>query len=159
MRHYETELLILYSRGELTGRTRLRAPPPGLVGGRTSSSGSTDGGRRSSEESESRHSSSACLRTSNEAPFSSCKRTEPASDADRCEFTDYCNSRRRSSHKESVESVHSIPERALKEKCDQMIKPNLHYVPQIPKVSLSGRVVPSVSLSVSNEPNFDSTCL
>lgn len=34
---YETEPLILYSGGELAGRTRLKAPPPGLVRGSSSS--------------------------------------------------------------------------------------------------------------------------
>lgn len=37
VQYYEREPLILYSRGEMSGRTRLKAPPPGLIRGCTAS--------------------------------------------------------------------------------------------------------------------------
>lgn len=56
MRYYEREPLILYSGGELTGRTRLKAPPPGLGRGNSKSSehSAEASGRRSSEGAEAR---------------------------------------------------------------------------------------------------------
>lgn len=78
VRYYEREALILYSGGELTGTTRLKAPPPGLVRSPTTKSAElrrnslVNVGRRPSEGVH-RSSNAAGLRTlsfgSAEVPF------------------------------------------------------------------------------------------
>uniref|UniRef100_A0A1B6KIR7 SH2 domain-containing protein n=2 Tax=Graphocephala atropunctata TaxID=36148 RepID=A0A1B6KIR7_9HEMI len=81
VRYYEREPLILYSGGELTGRTKLKAPPPGLVRSKRSSAtsnaqlvdsrrnSSLNGGRRTSEGED------LCSSTDLRGPPTACSRT------------------------------------------------------------------------------------
>lgn len=85
VRYYEREPLILYSGGELTGTTRLKAPPPGLVRSSTTKSAEirrnsiATVGRRPSEGVH-RSSNAAGLRTlsfgNTEVPFNSSRSSE-----------------------------------------------------------------------------------
>lgn len=85
VRYYEREPLILYSGGELTGTTRLKAPPPGLVRSSTTKSAElrrnciATVGRRPSEGVH-RSSNAAGLRTlsfgNTEVPFNPSRSSE-----------------------------------------------------------------------------------
>ncbi|XP_054285145.1 uncharacterized protein LOC129001747 [Macrosteles quadrilineatus] len=167
VRHYEIEPLILYSGGELTGRTRLRAPPPGLVGGRASASGSSDGLRRSSNGSEqSRRSSSACLRTTGncDVPFSSTtvKRDLPIAGVDIAKpIQRHCSLRKCSSAGKEIVEGDITPEVStrMKDKCVDSTFSTSNAHQRTKRSSVPGRAVPSLSLPLTNDPNFDSTCL
>ncbi|XP_046675419.1 uncharacterized protein LOC124364179 [Homalodisca vitripennis] len=114
VRYYEREPLILYSGGELTGRTRLKAPPPGLVRSKRSSAtsnsqvmdsrrnSSLNGARRTSEGEDFRSSTdlrgppTACSRTLSsghvEIPFSSSITRRLANSAPDIEFANMLSS-------------------------------------------------------------------